>query len=434
MMQELMMEVMQQMLPYLDNAQLKQQKQVTEQTFFHYEVTNSEVKTAEEDDSNKLIAMFIAAKRIEGCSEKTLKYYQTTIDAMVVSLRKNVRHILTEDLRTYLTEYQNKNLSSRVTIDNIRRILSSFFSWLEDEDYIIKSPVRRIHKVKTASSITTLSLLLIVLRDYAVKNPDDTTINARRIDNMLLKNEYETGDERYKLLLTETDRDILKCLVEEKPISDDIRSKLLDNYKFFVGKIANMELQPAEVYESIGKLQIVNITLDRSLDDAQASVMDRFFRDYLTMKITRIPKQDRVYEEFKRYHLNCEFGTIRELCQDVFTYDKYYTDMVFRRSTNPVLKALYEDMSDLRMEVAFPFLLRVHNDYSEGVIKEDELREIIRLCISYVFRRSICDIPPNSLNKTFATLKNEIKSDDYVNSIKAFFIMRDDYKEFPKVI
>lgn len=152
MMQELVMEVMQKMLPYLDNAQLKQLRQVMEQTFFHYEVTNSEVKP-EEDDSHKLIAMFIAAKRIEGCSEKTLKYYQTTIDAMVVSLGKNVRHILTEDLRIYLTEYQNKNLSSRVTIDNIRRILSSFFSWLEDEDYIIKSPVRRIHKVKTASSI-----------------------------------------------------------------------------------------------------------------------------------------------------------------------------------------------------------------------------------------------------------------------------------------
>ena len=97
--------------------------------------------------------MFIAAKRIEGCPEKTLKYYQTTIDAMVSSLGKNVRHILTEDLRTYLTEYQSRNQLSRVTIDNIRRILSGFFSWLEDEDYIIKSPVRRIHKVKTASSI-----------------------------------------------------------------------------------------------------------------------------------------------------------------------------------------------------------------------------------------------------------------------------------------
>lgn len=331
--------------------------------------------------------------------------------------------------------------------------------------------------------MTTLSLLLLALRDYAIKNPEDTTINARRIDNILLKNEYENGDERYKLLLTETDRDILIRLVEEKPIPDDTRSKLLDNYKFFAGKIADKELQPAEVYESIGKLQSVNITLDRSVDDAQAifeslnstgkelsesdlirnyvlmglepaeqtyvyehlwhpmellfvyetqdSVMDRFFRDYLTMKITRIPKQDRVYEEFKLYHRNCEFSTIRELCQDLLTYAKYYTDMIFKRSGNPALKSLYEDINDLRMEVSYPFLLKVHNDYAENVISEDDLKLIIRLCISYVFRRSICDIPTNSLNKTFATLKNEIKPGDYVNSIKAFFVMRDDYKEFP---
>lgn len=331
--------------------------------------------------------------------------------------------------------------------------------------------------------MTTLSLLLLALRDYAIKNPEDTTINSRRIDNMLLKNEYESGDERYKLLLTETDRDILMRLVEEKPIPDDTRSRLLENYKFFAGKIADKELQPAEVYESIGKLQIVNITLDRSVDDAQAifeslnstgkelsqsdlirnyvlmglepaeqtyvyehlwrpmellfvyetqdSVMDRFFRDYLTMKTTRIPKQDRVYEEFKLYHLNCEFGTVRELCQDLLIYARYYTDMVFKRSSNPALKSLYEDINDLRMEVSYPFLLKVHNDHAEGAISEDDLKLIIKLCISYVFRRSICDIPTNSLNKTFATLKNEIRMDDYVNSIKAFFVMRDDYKEFP---
>ena len=123
-----------------------------EHALCRYNVTELEMKQ-EEDDSNNLIERFIAAKRIEGCSEKTLKYYQTTIDAMRASLGKNVRHINTEDLRIYLTEYQSKKQSSRVTIDNIRRILSSFFSWLEDEDYIIKSPVRRIHKVKTASSI-----------------------------------------------------------------------------------------------------------------------------------------------------------------------------------------------------------------------------------------------------------------------------------------
>lgn len=150
--EELISEVMQRMLPVLDNAQMKQLRQSLEQTLFHYDVSESTDHPAE-DDNHDLIEKFIAAKRIEGCSEKTLKYYQTTIGAMVESVAKGVRNIQTEDLRSYLTGYQTKNQSSRVTIDNIRRILSSFFSWLEDEDYIIKSPVRRIHKVKTASNI-----------------------------------------------------------------------------------------------------------------------------------------------------------------------------------------------------------------------------------------------------------------------------------------
>ncbi len=150
--EEMIAEIMQGMLPYLDNAQLKQLKQVMDHTLFNYDVSSAKVNV-EEDDSKRLIDSFIAAKRIEGCSEKTLKYYQNTITAMVSDINKNVRRILTEDLRTYLTEYQSRNQSSRVTIDNIRRILSSFYSWLEDEDYIVKSPVRRIHKVKTASSI-----------------------------------------------------------------------------------------------------------------------------------------------------------------------------------------------------------------------------------------------------------------------------------------
>ena len=350
-------------------------------------------------------------------------------------------------------------------------------------EQVMPTGIQKYMIIDGQQRMTTLSLLLLALRDYAIKDPDDATINARRIDSMLLNNEYESGNERYKLLLTETDRDILIRLVEKMPIPVDTRSKLLDNYKFFAGKIADKELQPAEVYESIGKLQIVNITLDRSIDDAQAifeslnstgkelsesdlirnyvlmglepteqtyvyehfwrpmellfvygvqdSVMDKFFRDYLTMKIARIPKKDRVYEEFKLYHLNCEFSTIRELCQDLLTYAKYYTDMVFKRSSNPAFKSLYEDINDLRMAVSYPFLLKVHNDYADGVISEDDLKLIIRLCISYVFRRSICDIPTNSLDKTFATLRNEVRPDDYVNSIKAFFVMRDDYKEFP---
>lgn len=324
---------------------------------------------------------------------------------------------------------------------------------------------------------------MISLRDYAINHPEDTSINSRRIDSMSLKNEYESGDERYKLLLTENDRDVLIRLVEQKPIADNVVSRLLTNHRFFAEQIEKNELMPADIYESIGKLQIVNITLDRAVDDAQAifeslnstgkelsesdlirnyilmglendeqcyvyehlwrpmelmfeyekqeSVMDRFFRDYLTMKLTRIPKINKVYEEFKSYHVNCEFSTVRELCEDLLTYAKYYTDMVFVRSSNPIIKNLYADVNALRMEVAFPFLLKAHNDCAEGMITKDNLIEILEMCISYVFRRSICDIPANSLNKTFATLRNEIKPDDYMNSIKAFFILRDDYKQFP---
>ena len=148
----LISEVMQQMLPHLDNARLKRLQEALEQTLRRYEVSAEQTCPAENDNSD-LTARFIAAKRIEGCSEKTLKYYQATIASMMSALGKNVRHIVTEDLRRYLTDYQERTGSGRVTIDNIRRILSSFFAWLEDEDYIVKSPVRRIHKVKTASTV-----------------------------------------------------------------------------------------------------------------------------------------------------------------------------------------------------------------------------------------------------------------------------------------
>lgn len=150
--QQIISEVMQQMLPHLDNAQMRQLQKVLEKALFGCEII-AQIGKKDTDDNPKLIDAFVSAKRIEGCSKKTLKYYRTTIESMVASINKDIRHIQTEDLRAYLTDYQSRNQSSRVTIDNIRRILSSFFSWLEDEDYILKSPVRRIHKVKTATNI-----------------------------------------------------------------------------------------------------------------------------------------------------------------------------------------------------------------------------------------------------------------------------------------
>lgn len=146
--EQLITEVQQQMLPYLNNEQLHKLREAMEYCLHGMEIITTDPRQAQEQPD--AASAFIAAKRIEGCSEKTLTYYRKTIDSMVTGIGKTPAQITTDDLRRYLTEYQVQRKSSRVTIDNIRRILSTFFSWLEDEDYIVKSPIRRIHKVKTA--------------------------------------------------------------------------------------------------------------------------------------------------------------------------------------------------------------------------------------------------------------------------------------------
>ena len=144
-------EIEQKMASILNNEQKEKLKEVLLYTFYNIEVTS--IKDELVEGTTDYAKMFIAAKRIEGCSERTLNYYETTIKTMVEKLSKKVNSIETEDLRNYLSEYQAKNNCSKVTIDNVRRILSSFFAWLEDEDYIMKSPVRRIHKVKATQTV-----------------------------------------------------------------------------------------------------------------------------------------------------------------------------------------------------------------------------------------------------------------------------------------
>ena len=149
--EQLITEIQRKMLPYLNNEQLMRLRDAMAETLEGATIIyDSSSIPAEETDAVKA---FITAKRIEGCSEKTLSYYRKTIEAMIAGAGKSVQQITTDDLRRYLTDYQVHRRSSKVTIDNIRRILSSFFSWLEDEDFIVKSPVRRIHKVKTAKVV-----------------------------------------------------------------------------------------------------------------------------------------------------------------------------------------------------------------------------------------------------------------------------------------
>ena len=165
-------------------------------TFFDYEILENESKDKQSEQN--LLELFLSAKRIEGCSEKSLKYYEVTIKAMSMSIGKEVNHIQTDDIRSYLTNYQINKKSSRVTIDNIRRILSSFFSWLEDENYILKSPVRRIHKVKTISNIkeTYSDENLELMRDNCSEIRDLAMIDmlastGMRVGEMVLLNKID---------------------------------------------------------------------------------------------------------------------------------------------------------------------------------------------------------------------------------------------------
>lgn len=228
--QQIISEVMQQMLPHLDNAQMQQLQKTLENALFGCEIT-VQIEKKDTDDNPKLIDAFVSAKRIEGCSEKTLKYYRTTIETMVASTDKGIRNIQTEDLRSYLTDYQSRNQSSRVTIDNIRRILSSFFSWLEDEDYILKSPVRRIHKVKTATNIkeTYTDEDLEKMRDSCTELRDLAMIDmlastGMRVGEMVLLNKADINfNERECVVFGKGDK--------ERIVYFDARTKIhLQNY------------------------------------------------------------------------------------------------------------------------------------------------------------------------------------------------------------
>ena len=227
--QQITEEIVQQMLPHLDNAQLQKLQEVLEHSLYNYEISGKITET--EDDSQKLIDSFVYAKRIEGCSEKTLKYYRTTIETMTAAIDKGVRHMQTDDLRAYLTEYREKHGSSRVTIDNIRRILSSFFSWLEDEDHILKSPVRRIHKVKTATNIkeTYTDEELEKMRDNCEELRDLAIVDmlastGMRIGEMVLLNKADINfNERECVVFGKGDK--------ERVVYFDVRTKIhLQNY------------------------------------------------------------------------------------------------------------------------------------------------------------------------------------------------------------
>ena len=211
----------------LDSRQLDELRSVLETRLKNVDITES-ADTVEKNkqDNSRFLDMFISAKRVEGCSESTLKYYQTTIDRLLADTNKWIKEITTDDLRLYLAKYQQQNNASKVTVDNVRRILSSFFSWLEDEDYIVKSPVRRIHKVKTAQVVKE------TLTDENIEVLRDTCSNLR--DLVIIETLTSTGvriGELVKLDKADVDFAERSCIVlgkgnKEREVYFDARTKL----------------------------------------------------------------------------------------------------------------------------------------------------------------------------------------------------------------
>lgn len=231
--EQLITEITRQMLPYLDNYQMEQLQETLSHCFWGVQVSPEEEtdQIKEKETNSELLDMFISAKRVEGCSEKTLKYYQASIMRLFSTVDIPAIRMRTDDLRGYLSEYQQTSQCSKSNIDNIRRILSSFFAWLEDENYIFKSPVRRIHKIKSNQPVkeTYTDESLEIMRDQCGCLRDLALID-------LLSSTGMRVGELVRLNRSDIDFENRECVVfgkgsKERPVYFDARTKIhLKNY------------------------------------------------------------------------------------------------------------------------------------------------------------------------------------------------------------
>lgn len=229
--ENLIREIEQAMLPYLDNAQMKQLQGTLSRLLWNKQITVSDPSVVDEPNDLGLMNLFLSSKKVEGCSDKTLRYYKATIEKMLTTLNVGVTHITTDHIRQYLARYEQESECSKANIDNIRRILSSFFSWLEDENYILKSPVRRIHKIKTTKPVKE------VYTDEALEIMRDNCGNIRdlAIIDLLSSSGIRVG-ELVNLNIEDVDFENRECVVlgkgnKERTVYFDARTKIhLKNY------------------------------------------------------------------------------------------------------------------------------------------------------------------------------------------------------------
>ena len=334
--------------------------------------------------------------------------------------------------------------------------------------------------------LTTAMLLLEALSRHLGDSEPIEGFSAEKLRNYYLLNPYEKGERKYKLILTQTDKDSLLALVTQKPLPETHSLRVKENFNFFDKKIEKLNNNLEQLCRGLAKLIIVDIALSRDQDNPQlifesmnstgkalsqadlirnfvlmglesehqaklynthwrpmeiefgqegyGSYFDSFMRHYLTVKTGDIPRIDGVYDAFKQHAQNAEtMGLgVDQLVTDIQAFASYFCAMALDKETDNQLSMAFRDLRELKVDVAYPLLLELYDDYSKGQLTREEFHIAIRLIEAYVFRRAVCAIPTNSLNKTFATFHKSLDKERYLESFKAHLLGLRSYKRFPR--
>ncbi len=334
--------------------------------------------------------------------------------------------------------------------------------------------------------LTSVVLLLAAVSHVLGDGEPVDGFSVKKIRNRYLLDPDEDGDRQFKLLLSKTDRNTLNAVVSGGQLPEKFSRRVKENFEFFGQMLSGGEDVVRDICSGLAKLMIVDVALSREYDNpqlifesmnstgkelSQADLVrnfvlmglkpklqtrlyeeywrrmeegfgqasysvhfDRFMRHYLTLQTGTIPRLDDIYEAFKEYsHERHQAGDETEdLVRELRDYAQYYCAIALDKEKDQRLNLAFKDLRELRVDVSYPFLLEVYRDYDAGILDAENLHGIVRLVESYVFRRAICSVPTNSLNKTFATFGRSIRKDRYVESIMAHFVNMKSYRRFPK--
>ncbi len=332
--------------------------------------------------------------------------------------------------------------------------------------------------------LTTICLVLYALGEAIEAVDEKSEINRRKINNYYLFNSDEEDELHYKLILTQQDKKTYIDLIDKPTLPDSGSHRLIENYRFFQKKIRESHVSPIQLYRGLKKLVIVDVSLDRNYDNPQlifeslnstgldlsqadlirnfilmglepqeqtalyndywlpmeqsfgqahyTQLFDRFMRDYLTIKNNGIiPTLREIYTEFKSYVYSQETATVKDIVADIYRYAAHFAKLALSRTPDLEIQQTLQDINALKVDVAYPFLLEIYDDYSQNLLTREEFITVLKIVESYVFRRAICGIPTNSLNKTFATLSRSLDKTHYLESLVATFLLNDSYRRFP---